>query len=255
MNRSSRRGFTLIELLVVIAIIAILAAILFPVFAQARERARQISCTSNMRQLTLSVTMYAQDYDEAMVPSTNYDCLDTASPSRIWTSMVQPYLKNTGIVACTSAKNLGYAESWSVRGVSSIGYNSATAIDSSLAEGFAAPASIAIFDEPARTPLYADTANGLTSARYRGYVFDPYQGLANATDPRLGTPRVGDYDIVAANPNLSPAQLKPVFARHFATGRNNGFATISFGDGHVKAYTASSILGQDRGANLFWRFR
>ena len=58
-----RRGFTLIELLVVIAIIAILAAILFPVFARAREKARQASCTSNLKQLTLGVIMYASDYD------------------------------------------------------------------------------------------------------------------------------------------------------------------------------------------------
>src|SRR5215207_2591903 len=62
--RSARRGFTLIELLVVIAIIAILAAILFPVFAQAREKARSASCLSNIKQLGLTLQMYAQDYDE-----------------------------------------------------------------------------------------------------------------------------------------------------------------------------------------------
>ena len=62
----SRRAFTLIELLVVIAIIAVLAAILFPVFAQAREKARQTACLSNMRQMTLGVMMYAQDYDETL---------------------------------------------------------------------------------------------------------------------------------------------------------------------------------------------
>ncbi len=61
----SRRGFTLIELLVVIAIIAILAAILFPVFAQAREKARAISCLSNMKQVGISQNMYIQDYDES----------------------------------------------------------------------------------------------------------------------------------------------------------------------------------------------
>src|SRR5437762_10954036 len=63
-----RKGFTLIELLVVIAIIAILAAILFPVFAQARSKARQAMCLSNVKQMGLAYTMYAQDYDETMVP-------------------------------------------------------------------------------------------------------------------------------------------------------------------------------------------
>jgi prepilin-type N-terminal cleavage/methylation domain-containing protein len=76
MNRSCQRfcrggatdGFTLIELLVVIAIIAILAAILFPVFAQAREKARQASCASNHKQIILGWLQYAQDYDETAVP-------------------------------------------------------------------------------------------------------------------------------------------------------------------------------------------
>src|SRR3954447_14532228 len=63
-----RRGFTLIELLVVIAIIAILAAILFPVFARARDAARKTTCTSNIKQLGTAILMYAQDYDECLVP-------------------------------------------------------------------------------------------------------------------------------------------------------------------------------------------
>ncbi len=93
-----RRGFTLIELLVVIAIIAILAAILFPVFAQAREAARKTSCLSNEKQMGLAFGMYAQDYDGAY-PSV-YD--DVSYPGRriIWADKIRPYIKNRDIFRC-----------------------------------------------------------------------------------------------------------------------------------------------------------
>src|SRR5438067_5956345 len=90
---TKRRGFTLIELLVVIAIIAILAAILFPVFAQARESARKISCLSNMKQLALGWLMYSQDYDEAY-PMTAQCC--TNGSQVYWQEMIEPYEKNGG---------------------------------------------------------------------------------------------------------------------------------------------------------------
>ncbi|MBC8141607.1 MAG: DUF1559 domain-containing protein [Armatimonadetes bacterium] len=97
-NNRLRQGFTLIELLVVIAIIAILAAILFPVFAQAREKARQTSCLSNTKQIGLAVVQYIQDYDETFPRSEFY--LDPTQPyanfdsTVTWDNVVNPYIKN-----------------------------------------------------------------------------------------------------------------------------------------------------------------
>jgi prepilin-type N-terminal cleavage/methylation domain-containing protein/prepilin-type processing-associated H-X9-DG protein len=90
-------GFTLIELLVVIAIIAILAAILFPVFARARENARRASCQSNLKQIGLGIMQYTQDYDEQMVLiRQNGDCSDP------WGELIQPYLKSKQVFDCPS---------------------------------------------------------------------------------------------------------------------------------------------------------
>jgi len=113
MRRPSRQsGFTLIELLVVIAIIAILAAILFPVFARAREKARQTSCLSNVKQIMLSTLMYAQDYDETLLIAASWP---TASGTTIvWDQVLVPYAKNQQVFICPSerdkqhARDLGY---------------------------------------------------------------------------------------------------------------------------------------------------
>jgi prepilin-type N-terminal cleavage/methylation domain-containing protein len=92
------RGFTLIEVLVVVAIISILAGILLPVFAQAREKARQASCMSNVRQIGLASLQYAQDYDERMVGTELGD-----NPEYFWGDMLHPYLKSRQILQCPSA--------------------------------------------------------------------------------------------------------------------------------------------------------
>src|SRR5213075_380179 len=97
-----RRGFTLIELLVVIAIIAILAAILFPVFARARENARRSSCQSNLKQIGLGALQYTQDYDELMV-RTSYGASngdgprDAAGAKWQWMDAIYPYVKSSQI--------------------------------------------------------------------------------------------------------------------------------------------------------------
>jgi prepilin-type N-terminal cleavage/methylation domain-containing protein/prepilin-type processing-associated H-X9-DG protein len=107
--RQSSTGFTLIELLVVIAIIAILAAILFPVFAQARESARKTSCLSNIRQLATGCAMYQQDYDGRLV-SSGGQCyggwpgcgIDTPTPTVQWQWTIFPYVKNWQLYRCPS---------------------------------------------------------------------------------------------------------------------------------------------------------
>jgi prepilin-type N-terminal cleavage/methylation domain-containing protein/prepilin-type processing-associated H-X9-DG protein len=115
-RRSLQDGFTLIELLVVIAIIAILAAILFPVFAQARSKARQASGTSNAKQVSLGILMYVQDYDEQF-PRAGWDCeispltnnIENGCGATSWPNGTNPYVKNSGIF--TSPGDASHADS------------------------------------------------------------------------------------------------------------------------------------------------
>src|SRR2546426_951485 len=99
------RAFTLIELLVVIAIIAMLAAILFPVFAQAREKGRQASCLSNLKQIGTAVLMYAQDFDELYPMS--YFGFSASGTNTSWPQLTQPYVKNEQVFVCPDAGLVG----------------------------------------------------------------------------------------------------------------------------------------------------
>ena len=109
--RTRKQGFTLIELLVVIAIIAILAAILFPVFARAREKARQASCTSNLKQIGLALQMYSSDYDGLLPLANQYPGTD-GPPGLV--DVLEPYTKNKQIFRCPSDKD----NMWGTQGTS-----------------------------------------------------------------------------------------------------------------------------------------
>jgi len=153
---SRRNGFTLIELLVVIAIIAILAAILFPVFARAREKARQSSCLSNVKQITLGVQMYTQDYDETL-PRARFWYTGSGSPY-LYTRAIRPYVNNEQIFICPSDANGVYVEGWTSsphRSDLSYGYNW---------DNENSKAKLSEIEYPAQTMLLADC---------HGYMFNP----------------------------------------------------------------------------------
>jgi prepilin-type N-terminal cleavage/methylation domain-containing protein/prepilin-type processing-associated H-X9-DG protein len=150
-EQPGQRGFTLIELLVVIAIIAILAAILFPVFAHAREKARQTSCLSNLKQQGTAMLMYAQDHDGLFVPVIARPSRDVTNPYLwSWMHLLEPYTKNRGVFVCPSSgnrslefdradqqqnpdliRNYGYVASFRVRG-----YEQITAITGPFGRAF-----------------------------------------------------------------------------------------------------------------------
>ncbi|HZT41294.1 MAG TPA: prepilin-type N-terminal cleavage/methylation domain-containing protein [Chthonomonadaceae bacterium] len=157
MYRNARKGFTLIELLVVIAIIAILAAILFPVFAQARERARAISCMSNLKQIGLATMMYVQDYDETFMwqpypgwsPTQPKDPVTGITmPTLGFWDTLQPYVKNQGIFSCPSNTDYYYNGNYPMNYKVNYGDNELIFTYKPVAE--------AVLQEPASLAMYAD---------------------------------------------------------------------------------------------------
>jgi prepilin-type N-terminal cleavage/methylation domain-containing protein/prepilin-type processing-associated H-X9-DG protein len=244
------RGFTLIELLVVIAIIAILAAILFPVFAQAREKARQASCLSNLKQINLGWMMYVQDYYEtfAFRPSGNAvgpgaecswryvcDTPQTRSGSYInWWELVTPYMKNYQIITCPSAPNEynGAPNGWTATKSFGIGLNAYPDWGLTRSPGVATPyggtiypgVSQASITKPAQTVLIAD-AGYLT---YKTYW---------ETWPRNGLNKhAGTSPWVAPRPEYeSGSEWAPEPRHNGSDGDFSGLCNVGFADGHVKA--------------------
>lgn len=174
LNTVQRRpGFTLIELLVVIAIIAVLAGILMPVFASAREKGRQTACLSNLKQVGLSVQMYSEDYDETVPLTERGGDIDDAH-EYYWGDMVQPYAKNWQFLVCPSAGSplafksgaTTYSQQWSYNyGINDITDSSAACTPTGAPNGPDNPACrhlgvagqpVAALTYPASTIMVAD---------------------------------------------------------------------------------------------------
>lgn len=163
--RRGQSGFTLIELLTVIAIIAILAAILFPTFARAREKARQTSCLSNQKQIGLSLAMYVSDYDDTEVLSDSGTGGVGAAP--YWYDMLKPYMKNGQVLRCPSDHEAV------ANAVSS--YRFAAGV-------FGQPESA--YPDPSSSPVLAEGVGNLGPATWTGtpFVGNPTPGTAVGVD-------------------------------------------------------------------------
>lgn len=213
-----RRGFTLIELLVVIAIIAILAAILFPVFAKAREAARKSSCSSNLKQIGLAILSYAQDYDEQYpYDSAAYSAGITGngnwfSSTNSWVARVQPYIKNQNVFQCPSGAPLNPSNQ---PRINLIGYWGNGAFFASSGNQ---PVNMASVPAPADIPMAYD---GLDGTNRDVEVFRPFWSNATTFD---------DSNSFATQVN-----------GQYRTGAHNDTVNCLWGDGHVKAAKNRSL--------------
>jgi prepilin-type N-terminal cleavage/methylation domain-containing protein/prepilin-type processing-associated H-X9-DG protein len=224
--RRRHGGFTLIELLVVIAIIAILAAILFPVFAQAREKARSSSCLSNQKQVALAFSMYSQDYDETYP-------LAADANGVWWETGVTPYIKSNnvgGILTCPSASSraFGYSMNWALSGKSQATANKPA--DTILtADGAQAPA-LAVTDKT--SPAY-----GLPQAG--PYFFYTYPSIGEkfwvgAAAPNFKTGKAGDPNATITTDPTVDVNDDSNKSQGLMRYRHNDGSNASFMDGHTK---------------------
>src|SRR4051794_29672676 len=218
----TRAAFTLIELLVVIAIIAILAAILFPVFAQAREKARQASCASNLKQLGLAASMYTQDYDETVMCYVN-------GGSNYWPNALDPYVKQRKSWYCpTFPRDSGPPSANS----STYGATLTHVVNS--VNGTPAPPSLATFQRPADLMLISDSEDS-KSAALTGKGCSSFQaGFLGLYHP------------------VEQAALSTNCARYLVTTggvdpRHSGGSNVLFLDSHVKwlRHTAVTAIETD----------
>jgi prepilin-type N-terminal cleavage/methylation domain-containing protein/prepilin-type processing-associated H-X9-DG protein len=258
-----RSAFTLIELLVVIAIIAILAAILFPVFAQAREKARATDCLSNLKQITLGLMMYTQDYDEYLCPCT-WGQGTAGSPYMVWDQLETPYIKNQQIFKCPDwlSNPIVWPSGTTARAIS-YGMNyrmcefSTTTLDDAAILWFGTT-TLATLRSPASTYYIMDTAFVLNPTAMPLHQEDPSQWMLNLNGVPVGggnggwnawgyvrfpqdPPNAGYESCCYDGDAWRPAPI-----------HNNGTNT-SFADGHAKWQNTGQMVNPPRGsANCYY---
>jgi prepilin-type N-terminal cleavage/methylation domain-containing protein/prepilin-type processing-associated H-X9-DG protein len=240
----SKSGFTLIELLVVIAIIAILAAILFPVFAKVREKARQTSCASNLKQLGLAFQQYINDYDEQTPMGTQPSCGGELGVG--WGSQLYPYVKSTGVYACPDDSTKPGGTYFPV----SYAYNTLIPNTYNTTKGhysaFTSPAKTVLFCEVTRNAAQISTANeggalqGHYSASSTGVaVFGADSiGCVDGTNTKLETGALGGFNIAGYTDINNP------------NGWHTDGSNFALSDGHVKWMKAIAVCpGGNNAAN------
>jgi prepilin-type N-terminal cleavage/methylation domain-containing protein len=222
----NRRGFTLIELLVVIAIIAILAAILFPVFAQAREKARQTSCLSNLKQIGLAFKMYVQDYDERWPQCDPITCCSNGQNGSIgqdfgyngWVSnALRSYTKNQAIYMCPDVQNGAFYDPYSNGGTATTNGSESFSYAFNYKSDYGAKE--AAFQNTATALVMSDSGTNWWDCPYEntGCGWRVRDWAAHLTGGYTGTP--------------------PTQYTEWHTGKNNGI----FEDGHAKSFGWSQL--------------
>lgn len=222
-----RRAFTLIELLVVISIIAVLAAILFPVFARARENARRTSCLNNLKQIGLGMMMYAQDYDETYPP---YQRTSSEAPPFPfwqtnrweWAHMIFPYTKNTQVYRCPNGNDTS-------------NYFGNYGVNYHLLHG--TPVKLSTVITSSNTYMIMDSGRGYITA---GRAYSAPDGAFYL--PGAGTVAPGLVDLITTGSS-------GWYQSDYMTGRHFHGINIAYADGHVKWLKSSNVWSEGQKYN------
>jgi prepilin-type N-terminal cleavage/methylation domain-containing protein/prepilin-type processing-associated H-X9-DG protein len=253
-NQTNLEGFTLIELLVVIAIIAILAAILFPVFAQAREKARQSACLSNVRQLGMGVLQYVQDYDELYFPHVTERTAPASVPNTAaarfsWSirGKLDPYIKSQAIFRCPSN-----SEDWPEPTPSNWWFSDYGFNHNEANLGASANPAWAAFYQDANEASYGGADFGISDLYGISDIANPASFLVLGDSERAngGASRGGVYpqkyigivraDVAPpADVNLQQARLAGRHSRTNSTVYPQGGSNLAYADGHAKFVTSA----------------